>query len=266
MAAIFTPTTGHMRMTRKEYTLKRLDEIAHALQATGDGVALIGVGSCGAELERMDDWSDLDFFAIVRPGKKQQYIDNPDWLSVPAPVAFVFMNTHDGFKLLYADGVFCEMAVFEPDDMKTIPFAAPRVIWSAPEFDPAWAVPHVFGDASRPPLDVNHSLGEALTNLYVGLQRFHRGEKLSALQFVQSYAVRQVMLLAEQREQPLNGWRDPWVVERRIETRYPALAAELPAMMQGYERTPESAAAILAHLEAHYPVNAALAAAIRGLV
>ena len=39
----------------------------------------------------------------------------------------------------------------------------------------------------------------------------------------------------------------------------------LPAMLAGYERTPESALAVLAFLEQHFPVNPALAARIREL-
>jgi len=50
--------------------LARLDAIGRALDASGHGMALLGLGSVGLELERLDAYSDLDFFAIVEAGHK----------------------------------------------------------------------------------------------------------------------------------------------------------------------------------------------------
>jgi hypothetical protein len=46
-----------------------------------------------------------------------------------------------------------------------------------------------------------------LTNLYVGLGRFHRGEKLSALRFIQHHAVDRFLELTEQVEAAQHGSR-----------------------------------------------------------
>src|SRR5688500_13710352 len=51
-----------------ELLLERLNQIARSLAASGSGLALIGLGSVGEERERLDAWSDLDFFAIVGAG------------------------------------------------------------------------------------------------------------------------------------------------------------------------------------------------------
>lgn len=119
----------------------------------------------------------------------------------------------------------------------------------------------------RPPApqSVDWHLGEALTNLYVGLGRYRRGEKLAAQRFIQHYAVDRVIALAAAIEAPQAGHIDPFSPERRIEARMPRLALLLPSMVQGYERSPESALAILAFLEAHFPVSPAMAQAIRAL-
>ena len=44
------------------------------------------------------------------------------------------------------------------------------------------------------------SLGEALTNLYVGLSRLRRGEKLSAMRLIQYHAVDRILELSEKIE------------------------------------------------------------------
>jgi hypothetical protein len=244
--------------------LARLAEIGRSLEHSGQALALIGLGSVGLERARLDEYSDLDFFAIVQPGRKAAFIDDLGWLSAVHPIAYAFRNTADGYKLLYADGVFCEFAVFEPAELAQAEFAEGRVVWKAPGVDEAICKPN------RPPTPLTASdpawlLGEALTNLYVGLGRYRRGEKLTALRFVQVYAVDHLIKLAPHLEPEQPTYRDPYNRERRFEQRFPGLAGRLASFQQGYAQTPESALAILAFLEEHFPVNAALKQAILAL-
>ena len=244
--------------------LERLMAIGETLAATGRALALLGLGSVGLERERLDAYSDLDFFVIVRPGEKAHFLNALEWLSSIAPIAFVFQNTVDGYKLLFDDGIFCEFAVFEPQELASVPFAEGRIIWQADDFDPQLSTP-VKHSQPQEPRSVSWCLGEALTNLYIGLGRYRRCEKLSAMRFVQGYAVDRILELAHfiESEQPIG--RDAFTPERRFEQRFPGIAMLLPTFMQGYERTPASAAAILAFLETHFEVNGAMAAAIRAL-
>jgi hypothetical protein len=244
--------------------LARLDAIGRSLEQSGHALALIGLGSVGLELNRLDSFSDLDFFAIVEDGYKTHYIENLDWLSAVAPIAYHFRNTADGHKLLFQDGVFCEFAVFATTELKSMPFARGRVVWKQPLVDEAIAEPLV-ASATAQARSVDWLLGEALTNLYVGLSRLRRGEKLSAARFIQGYAVDRVLELAAHIEQERAAHKDAFVLERRFEQRFPDVAQAMPSFVQGYERSRESAAAILDFLEKHFGVNAAMAEAIRGL-
>lgn len=244
--------------------LARLDAIGQALEASGHALALLGLGSVGLELDRLDAYSDLDFFAIVESGHKPRYIGNLDWLAAVAPIAFAFRNTTDGYKLLYEDGIFCEFAIFEPRELAHIPLAAGRIVWRRSDFDERLAVPVRTASAAGPAA-VEWLVGEALTNLYVGLCRYHRGEKLAAARFIQQYAVDRVLDLAPRIEPAQPGYADRFMLERRFEQRFPVTAAALPPMVQGYERSPQSALAILAFLETHVPVNLAMAMRLREL-
>jgi len=244
--------------------LRRLDEIGQSLAQSGHALALIGLGSVGEELHRLDEYSDLDFFAIVEAGYTRHYIENLDWLSRLAPIAYHFLNSPDGYKLLFADGIFCEFAVFESQELQGIPFAPGRIVWKredAPEtiHRPAKEPVHV---ARR---DKEYLVGEAITNLYVGMGRDKRGEKLSAMRFIQGYAVDRLLELSEHIEPEQNVTRDIFANERRFEARHPSIARELPSWTQGYERNRESALAILSFLEGNFEVNKAMANAIREL-
>ncbi|MBL8155214.1 MAG: hypothetical protein JNM70_13605 [Anaerolineae bacterium] len=250
--------------TTPQALLDRLDSIAAGLRDSGQGLALLGLGSVGLETGRLDAYSDLDFFAIVQPGSKPRFIDTLDWMEAAAPLVYAFRNTVDGYKALYADGIFAEFAVFEPQELAGIPFSPGRLVWSADGFDARTLVPTP-ADRERHTPSVEWLLGEALTNLYVGLGRYLRGEKLSAARFVQVYAVDHLVRLAPRLETEQPAYVDVFTAERRFEARFPVLAAKLAEWMGGYDHTPESALTILTFLEARFTVNAALAGEIRAL-
>ncbi len=249
---------GHITLA-----LTRLDAIAASLAATPHGLALLALGSSGAERARMDQYSDLDFFAIVATGHKAAYLSDLDWLTRVAPVAYVARNTADGYRLLYADGVFCEMAVFEPPELAGIGGAASWVVWQAPGFSLA--------DYQRPdepvpaPRALEAMVDDVLSNLYVGLGRYRRGEKLTATRWVQGYALNALIEVCDATHPAAGARRDPFNNTRRVEQRHPALAAQLPALAGGYAETPAAARAILAYLETLTAVNAAMKQAILAL-
>lgn len=247
-----------------QFLLKRLDDIGQTLARSEHALALIGLGSVGMELDRLDQYSDLDFFVIVEEGYKRAYIDSLQWLRDVHPVVYSFLNTEDGYKLLFADGVFCEFAVFELDELKNIPFAPGRIVWKREDVSDTVSQP-----VSLPESHVRHTkewlLGEALTNLYVGLNRDKRGEKLSATRFIQGYAVDRCLELVEYIGEAQEVHRDPFVNERRFEQRFPEPAMQVNTWMQGYEKNRESALAILTFLEEGFEVDEAIASAIHNI-
>jgi hypothetical protein len=249
-------------MDRRELLLSRLDAIGASLSRRDGALALLALGSVGVETHRIDEFSDLDFFAIVAPGRKASFLDDLGWLSDAAPLVYAFRNTVDGFKILFHDSIYGEFAVFEPAELPAIPFAEGRIVWKADGIDDAIRVP-VRAPAPRGAPDREWCLGEALTCIYVGLGRFRRGELLSAERLVQHHAVDRVVELASLLESEGEGSADPYAAERRFESRFPNVASLLPRFVQGYARTPESARAIVEFLESSFQLNAAMVEEIR---
>jgi len=242
--------------------VQRLDELGAALAARGDAIALIGLGSVGVDLERLDDHSDLDFFVVVEDDARQRYLDSIDWLEELAPVAFSFPNTVDGRKVLFADGLYAEYAVFTLDGIAAVASPAGRIVWQRADAPAGLEAPR--GVPGPSPYDtVQWQANEALTNLYVGLHRDARGEKLSATRLIQAHAVDRVLTIADLHAGGA-GRQDVFAVERGAERR---LGSRMPlaAMAPGYGRNREAALAVLAWLEAHAVVDPTLAAAIREL-
>lgn len=244
----------------------RLQQIAHSLEQSGQALALLGLGSSGLEASRMDQYSDLDFFAIVRPGNKHKFITDLFWLEQCAPVVFRFQNTPDGHKLMFNDGVFCEFAVFEPHELATIPFVNGQLIWQHMDFDPALCEPKsTWGRYYRNP-DRDWHLGEVLSNLYTGVCRYKRGEKLSAMKLIQQVVIDRILDLIYLDHPSDQAMIDPYMPDRRIETRFQAIENLLADFCLGYNSTLESAENILSWLQQHYSVSVELVDEIRRLI
>lgn len=241
--------------TTPAHLLNRLNDIAQNVRQTGQALALIGLGSAGAERDRMDQYSDLDFYIIARPGKRPRFIEQLDWLETAVPIGFGFQNSIHGHKIIYADGILCEYAIFEPDEMKTVAFTEGHLVWHDPDFDLSLAKPNLPPRAGHLESQTAWKLGEILTNLYVGLLRYYRGEKISAARFIQHYAVDRLLELAPRLETAQPAHADPFQPERRFEQQFPELSHLLPDFIPGYLHSPHAARAILQFLETHFAID-----------
>jgi len=246
----------------KEALLDRLDAIAAAAVKQGHVLAVLALGSSGLERDRIDKYSDLDVWIIVDDGYRDQIIGDLGWLNAVCSVVYKFPHSASGYGLLFEDGIFSELDAFEVADLATFGSAGARIVWKAEGVPESLGLPRPM-DASGE-RSTEAMLGEALGNLYVGLGRFYRGEKLSAMRFIQVYAVDQILKLASLIEEEQAATRDMFSVERRFEKRFPGIADDLPAMMQGYDRTPDSALAMLEYLDRHFAIEPAIKEAILG--
>lgn len=209
--------------------------------------------------------SDLDFFVVVRPGSKRRFIDRLDWLEDVCPIAYHFQNCEIGHKLLFEDGLYGEYAVFEPGELKDALYTGGRLVWKHPSFAEEGITA---GTAPIPPnrvSSVDHVYSEAVTNLYVGLGRYLRGEKLSAFKFIQGYPIDGLLSAMHLLETETEYYPDKFGNERRLERRFPRFAQMLPNLLQGYDRTPEAALQLLAYLESIRPVHPIMRREIRAL-
>ncbi|MFC4307170.1 hypothetical protein [Cohnella boryungensis] len=155
--------------------------------------------------------------------------------------------------------------MFEPAELETAAYTGGRLIWQRPSYE------NKDSGEGNPPLpstresSLDHAVGEALTNLYVGLGRYMRGEKLSAFLFIQRYPIDRLLSILHLLEPEVDFFPDVFGNERRVELRYPQFSGNLGGMLQGYDRTPESALKLLDYLELIYPVNSRMSQEIRAL-
>ncbi|MBI2419930.1 MAG: hypothetical protein HYV28_18860 [Ignavibacteriales bacterium] len=223
-------------MKRKEKLILRLDEIGESIKYSGNALALIGLGSVGIELSRLDDYSDSDFFVIATDGCKNFYIQNLVWLCSIAPLSYTFRNTKDGYKGMYEDGIYCKFAVFEICELLQTNYAEGRIIWMADGFDENLRVPRNTGALDWRPESIVWLIGEIVTCLYVGMCRYRRGEKLSGFTFIQRHAFTLFFELVEM-TRPDNGIaKDLYAKDRRFEERFSKLQTLIGNFLKGYNK------------------------------
>jgi len=245
--------------------LDRLDAIGDHLASRGDVIALLGLGSVGVEHDRLDEHSDLDVFVIVDDGAKQGYIESIAWLDTVHEVAYSFVNDPNGRKVLFGDGIFVEYAVFTLGELDDIPFTGARVVWARD--DAPDDLPERGRRAGTPSIDtIDFHLNEALTNLYVGLHRELRGERLTASRFIQTLAIARGLALLRLTGSESASRRDPFDPSRRAEQAFPSDVLPLAEMIPGYGANVAAAAATLTWLQDRFDVDPVSAAAIDDLI
>ena len=125
-----TPTQPDLA-TVPERLLAFLDRLGAELDRRGDAVALLGLGSVGRDLHRLDEHSDADFFVVVDDAAtRDRYLADIDWLEAAHPVVWSFENSAVGRKALLEGDLFAEYAVFSLADMATAGYPPGRIHWS----------------------------------------------------------------------------------------------------------------------------------------
>lgn len=213
--------------------LNRFLDIIHANTHKEEVLAFLGLGSMHDQ-SRLDTYSDVDFFLIVKDGFVKKFLTHLDWLQV-STIIFSYQETEDGLKVIYEDGILLEFAVFEVAKLKDIPYQRGTVFYHKEGFDVNVLEPT---KSYQPkPIDLDYIIPDLLSNLYVGLLRELRGEHVAALLMIQVYAAHKTLRVLSPHDD------DPFVVERRIEQRlsisydtlYPGINYNIQSIMYQLE-------------------------------
>lgn len=232
-------------------SIETMNLLAKHVSKDNDVLCLLGLGSMD-QVERADFYSDIDFFIIVEEAAKPRFLTELSWLEAN-PVVYSFKNSNDGYKVLYENGVYGEFAIFTPSEIVKAYFTGGLVYYAKEGFDVSLVEPK--NSPIKRSVRVDYNVNEALTNLYVGLLRLHRGEVANASTFIQVYSYNLVLPLFEELYKQHDKYEDLYVFERRIEFRYKEAKSIISTFRQGYNKSKESARTILDFLSKHYELN-----------
>lgn len=211
-----------------DYTSLLISEATHNEHVLG----LILLGST-AELTRVDEWSDHDFFLVVTPGYGEIFRTNLDWLPKRAQAIATPRETQHGYKVLFDDGHIFEFAVFEPDELQVASISDYSVPVDKANIREQCV--GIFKDPNeRMIIDWQIEYELFLSLILIGVGRLRRGEALTANQFIRAFALEKLLRLIACELKPELGTEslgDPFTLFRRFEIQYPELGRRLNAFL-----------------------------------
>lgn len=191
-----------------------------------DVTGLVWAGA-SAEPSRADEWSDHDFFLVVRSGAQERFRRELSWLPWHEEIAFACRETAHGLKVVYRDGFVLEFAVFDEAELShavlnhhALAFGDEHLAAMLPSL--------VRNTVPVEPLTIDDHLGLFYALLLIGSGRYRRGERLVGGQFVRTHAVGHLLDVAHavlpSRSPEARDALDPW---RRAELQFPEFAADV---------------------------------------
>lgn len=201
--------------------------------ATRDEVlGLVLVGST-AELHRVDEWSDHDFFVVTKPGFAEQMRQDLSWLPDFEDIVMSPRETAHGLKVVYSNAQVLEFAVFEDQELDAAGANAFNVTLDRSNIAERMAA---IAERSKPkPYDLEPEYEIFLAQILIGVGRARRGELLIAGQFARSYSLSRVLGFIRSWVAPLPGTEpreDNLDRFRRFEQQHPDLGRELDEILQ----------------------------------
>ena len=213
-------------LTFERYT----EELVRSVAAHAEVLGLVLVGST-ADVSRVDEWSDHDFFLVTVDGAQERFRQDLGWLPGADRLALRVRETEHGLKAVYDDGRVVEFAVFSVAELSLAEANSYRVAVDCADVAQAMAT-----IAGRPKpshvVDVDREAALFLSLLLIGVGRARRGEVLAAGQHIRSHALAHLLMLWRALlPEPGVERLDDLDVFRRFELVYPEVGARIGGIL-----------------------------------
>ena len=219
--------------TTLEHFLDYSRRLTANAQADPDVLGLVLVGSTAATF-RVDEWSDHDFFWVVKNGLGEKYRNDLSWIPDIEQAVLHPRETQHGLKVVFEDGRVLEFAVFEDSELAEAQLNAYEV-----PVDKTDLTERCKAFAARatnaPAFDWPKEFELFVSLILIGSGRARRGETLVAGQFIRSFALRNLLGLIRAAHAPVPGTEskeDNLDRFRRFEAQYPSLARRIENALQ----------------------------------
>ena len=204
-----------------------LDELTATLEADPHVLGLVALGSTADESYR-DRWSDYDFWVITSPGAQSRYLDTFSWLPRAGDILMTVRHDPSGRAVLYADGHKAEYAVFGPEEAVGGKIERFRVLIDRAGIGSLAESIRLRTREERASVLARPDLLENLcVKLLTAHERWERGERLSARQYVQFSVNTFLDLLVAHGGLNRSRAADELDARRRLEQAEPELGRQL---------------------------------------
>jgi lincosamide nucleotidyltransferase B/F len=211
------------------------------LESAGEVIGLVTLGTT-ADPNLRDEWSDHDFWVLTKAGAQDSFVEDLSWLPDARNIALTVNHGSHRRTVLYQNGHKVEFAVFDVNEATEGKIQRYTILIDRDR------IAGLIQSVHQNTLKQAEAKPDALQNLCVlvwsACERHCRGEFLSARQYLDGFAINQLLsLIAKYDRETGAGGNDVLDPRRRLELRSPELAAEVLATRN--ERLPEGALQLL---------------------
>jgi hypothetical protein len=208
------------------------NRLRDSLAKRDDVLGLIMVGS-SADLGRVDEWSDHDFYVVTVNGVAENLRQDLSWLPDFDDIVMRPRETDHGLKVVYSNGKVLEFAVFDDSELDQAGANSYNVTLDRSNINERMAA---IAQRSKPKAyDFDTEFEVFLGQMLIGIGRARRGETIIAGQFIRSYCLNRTLGFIRAWVKPLAGTEakeDNLDRFRRFEQQYPELGAEIEWILQ----------------------------------
>lgn len=198
-----------------------------------DVLGLVFVGST-ADTSRVDEWSDHDFFWVVKAGTGERFRNDLSWIPDIAEAVMWPRETDHGLKVVFTDGRVLEFAVFEDSELELSSLNAYEVAVDKADILARCKI-IASRSADKKQVEWHREFELFLATILQGVGRARRGENLTAGQFIRSYSLNHLIALIRLGQPPIPGsesLEDNLNGFRRFEQQYPDRAEKIELACQ----------------------------------
>ena len=198
-----------------------------------------------ADSELRDEWSDHDFWIITEAGAQNSYLTDFSWLPDAENIAITVRHGERYRSAVYRDRHKVEFAVLDVDEARDGKIERYGVLIDR------GGVAELIESIRQQTFEqaqTSRTWADGLQNLciivWTACERFERGEMLSARQYIDGFAVNQLLqLVSVHTSDESDVSADLLDARRRLEMRSPELAAEVLRILT--KPVPEAALGLL---------------------
>lgn len=176
-----------------------------------------------------DKFSDHDFFLITKPGAQSEFKNNFDWLPDSDNIIYHFQESEYVVKVLYNYGHIAEFGVVDQEELKEVPLNNYRILMDKDGLEKQiHNLAKKTEQDSRIMISNERLVGQIIFDLKIGIDRFLRGEKLSAFKKIKCLCVENLLILIQKNiNTKQKGGQDNLDPFRRVELQYPTFGQKI---------------------------------------
>lgn len=200
------------------------ERLRAALESAREVIGLVTLGTT-VDSNLRDEWSDHDFWVITKAGAQDCFLKDLSWLPDAHNIAITVCHGKRYRTVVYHNRHKVEFAVLDINEAHEGKVQRYRILIDRDQ------IAELMKSVHQGTLKQAEARPDALQNLCVliwsACERYSRGELLSARQYLDGFAVNQLLSLISSDDDACEEGKDPLDPRRRLELRSPMLAAEV---------------------------------------